>query len=133
LWNLTRALNIDFAGLLERQDEPDKITVLRSPEIPKIENRGKDCVIKILSAPDEVGSHEVYDISFGSDGNLKSAPHATGTREQVTVLDGAVRVHSGSAEEILRAGDSAQYAGDVPHIISAEGDGARFFLIVKGG
>lgn len=130
LWNLTRALQVDFAGLLEETDSSDQIEVLRQTEVPSIDNMGENCRIRILSPPEEAGGHEVYDIQFDSGGALNSQPHARGAREQLTVLQGAVRVTSGSAVSELSHGDTARYAADIAHSISAKGP-ARVFLIVK--
>ncbi|WP_420585333.1 helix-turn-helix domain-containing protein [Ruegeria sp.] len=130
LWNLTRALQVDFAGLLEEAKTTDQIEVLHKAEVPSIDNMGQNCRIRILSPPEEAGGHEVYDIQFDADGALTSQPHARGAREQLTVLEGAVRVTSGSAVSDLRQGDTARYAADVAHSISADKP-ARVFLIVK--
>ncbi|SDX70426.1 transcriptional regulator, XRE family with cupin sensor [Ruegeria halocynthiae] len=130
LWNLTRALQVDFAGLLEDSKTTDQIEVLRKSEVPSIDNMGENCRIRILSPPEEAGGHEVYDIQLDKDGALNSQPHARGAREQLTVLEGAVRVTSGAAVSELRQGDTARYAADVVHSISAI-DQARVFLIVK--
>ncbi len=130
LWNLTRALQVDFAGLLEEADSADQIEVLRSAEVPSIDNMGQNCRIRILSPPEEAGGHEVYDIRFEQNGGLTSPPHARGAREQLTVLEGSVRVTSGSAIRDLKQGDTARYSADVAHSITAEG-AARVFLIVK--
>lgn len=130
LWNLTRALQVDFAGLLEEGDSAEQIEILRQTEVPSIDNMGQNCRIRILSPPEEAGGHEVYDIGFDGDGSLNSAPHARGAREQLTVLEGAVRVTSGSAVSDLAQGDTARYAADVPHAITSTGP-ARVFLIVK--
>ncbi len=46
------------------------------------------------------------------------------------VLDGAVKVTSGSAVTELKQGDTARYAADIAHSISASAP-ARVFLIVK--
>ena len=131
LWNLTRALRVDFAGLLEHREQGDRIDVLKAAEVPSIENMGRNCRILILSPPEEAGGHEVYDISFQIEGALNSQPHSRGSVEQVSVLDGQVKVTSGSATQCLRSGDTARYAADVPHSIEAVGGGARIFLIVK--
>lgn len=131
LWNLTRALQVDFAGLLEDADSTDQIEVLRSSEVPSIDNMGQACRISILSPPEEAGGHEVYDIRFGKNGALNSHPHARGAQEQLTVLEGAVRVTSGSAAMELQQGDTARYAADVTHAIAALKGPARVFLIVK--
>lgn len=133
LWNLTRALQVDFAGLLEDPAGPSRIDVLKAADAPVIDARGEGCRIRILSPPEEAGGHEVYDIRFQDGGALRSAPHSRGAREQLTVVEGAVSVTSGNGHELLREGDTARYAADVPHAIMAEGAGARVFLIVKTG
>ncbi|CUH51645.1 transcriptional regulator, XRE family with cupin sensor [Shimia marina] len=131
LWNLTRALQVDFAGLLDA-DAADKVEVLRASDVPRFDNMGHLCLIHILSPPEDVGGHEVYDIRFEAGGHLKSAPHKRGATEQLTVLEGAVRVSSGAAAQDLATGDTARYAADVVHSIEAT-QPARVFLIVKNG
>ncbi len=130
LWNLTRALNVDFAGLMEHGEQGDKIDVLYANEVPKIESMGKGCRIAILSPPEAAGGHEVYDISFQEGGFLKSKPHARGAAEQLTVLEGRVQITSGTACSELAQGDTARYAADVPHEIMALDGPCRVFLIV---
>ncbi len=131
LWNLTRALNVDFAGLMDHGSQGDKIDILRANEVPTIENMGQGCRIAILSPPEDAGEHEVYDIHFQEGGLLSSQPHARGVAEQLTVLEGAVRVTSASASSDLSTGDTARYAADVTHEIAAVQGPARVFLIVK--
>lgn len=130
LWNLTKALQVDFAGLLE-DDQESRVQVLRSTDVPAIENHGMGCAIRILSPPEEAGRHEVYELRFSQDGVLDSLPHAQGTREHLTVIEGRLSVVSGDAVEHLSAGDTARYAADVAHKISADG-AARAFLVVHG-
>ena len=131
LWNLTRALQVDFAGLLEGENTADRIDVLRAGEVPRIDNMGQGCRIRILSPPEEAGHHEVYDLRFDAGGVLASQPHTRGASEQLTVIEGEIEVRSGSAAERLGVGDSARYAADVPHRIAAPSGPARAFLIVK--
>lgn len=133
LWNLTQALQVDFAGLLDNDETEDRIELLRGTDVPKIENMGQDCRIRILSPPSDAGTHEVYDISFETSGALRSNPHVRGTQEQLTVLEGSVILESGAAVERVSAGDTARYAADIPHAILADNGPARVFLIVKGG
>lgn len=131
LWNLTRALQVDFAGLLDGEAARDRIDVLRAAEAPTIDNRGEGCRIRILSPPEEAGHHELYELILADRGLLDSQPHARGAREQLTVIQGRVTVTSGSAETRLETGDSARYAADVPHRIAATGGPARALLVVK--
>lgn len=131
LWNLTRALQVDFAGLLDGAPAGDRIDVLRGADVPAIENRGSGCRIRILSAPEAAGKHELYDLIFEAGGCLDSQPHRAGAREQVVVVQGQVTVRSGEAEVQLGEGDTARYAADVPHAICACNGAARAILTVQ--
>lgn len=129
LWNLTRALQVDFAGLLD--DAPaTSIEVLRNADVPSIENHGTGCAIRILSAPEDAGRHEVYELWFSAGGVLDSQAHRRGAREHLTVIEGKLTVTSGGTREVVMKGDTARYAADVPHSIRAD-DAARAFLVVQ--
>lgn len=131
LWNLTRALQVDFADLLDQATGGSGITVLRAAQVPVIEGLGQRCRIRILSEPDMAGRHEVYDIRFDPQGALISEAHRPGAREDLTVIEGAVRVESGGMTADLGPGDTAGYAADLPHAIRAVGPTpARVFLVV---
>lgn len=130
LWNLTQALQVDFAGLLEGRPEPG-IQVTRAGAAPVIQGRAKGVTIRILSPAETVGEHEVYDLGFAAEGALDSEPHSPGCREHLTVIEGAVLVRSGEEEVRLGPGDTARYAADRPHAILAEGGAARAILIVQ--
>jgi transcriptional regulator with XRE-family HTH domain len=130
LWNLTQALQVDFAGLLEGRTAPG-IEVIRSEAAPVIAGRGQGVRIRILSPAEAAGEHEVYDLVFDSGGRLVSDPHGPGCREHLTVLEGAVSVVSGEDRQRLGVGDTARYFADRPHRIEAEGGAARAILIVQ--
>lgn len=131
LWNLTRALKVDFSGLLDGPQAAARIEVLRDAEVPTILNLGAGCRIRILSPPEEAGRHEVYELCIEADGILTSAPHTRGAREHLTVIEGAARVTSGEGAQHLDAGDTARYAADVLHSIAATGQRLRAFLVVQ--
>lgn len=130
LWNLTQALQVDFAGLLENRATP-AIEVIRSEAAPVIAGRGEGVKIRILSPAEAAGEHEVYDIGFASGGALISEPHNPGCREHLTVLEGRVTVVSGEDRTELTAGDTARYFADRPHQIRAGEGPARVILIVQ--
>ncbi|NRB04552.1 MAG: helix-turn-helix transcriptional regulator [Rhodobacteraceae bacterium] len=131
LWNLTRALQVDFAGLLEEGPAGDVIEVIRKDEAPRIDNCGDGCAIRILSPPEDVGKHEVYELSFARGGQLNSQPHRGGSREQICILSGTLVVQAGETTQVLNAGDTARYPVDVPHCISAKDGEATAILIVQ--
>lgn len=130
LWNLTRALQVDFAGLLDGAPATEQIEILRADDVPTIENLGTGCRIRILSPPEEAGRHEVYTLDLAKGGALNSQPHARGTREHLTVIAGTLEVVSGEASRVLAAGDTARYPADVPHLIQATKGAAQAFLVV---
>lgn len=129
LWNLTRALQVDFAGLLEEGTRADKIEVLRASDVPTIEARGTGCTILILSPPEEAGRHEVYELRFSEGGVLDSQAHTRGAREHLTVTQGTLEVISGDSVEKIHAGDTARYAADLPHKISAIGAACAYLVV----
>lgn len=130
LWNLTRALGVDFAGLLDGTAGKKEIETLRADDVPTIDNMGSGVCIRILSPPEDAGHHEVYEIIFSKNGVLSSQPHSHGAREHLTVIEGIVEVASGDSVSQLRAGDTARYNADVQHRLKSVG-GARVFLVVQ--
>lgn len=130
LWNLTRALNVDFAALLDSGAQQEQIAVLRATDVPVINTLGQKCRIRILSAPKDAGRNEIYEVLFDQGGRLSSQPHARGACEVLTVLDGTINVDSGEVSDTLQAGDTARYSADVPHCLSSTGGPARAFLVV---
>ena len=133
LWNLTQALQVDFAGLVGSSAQVDEITCLRAGTTPTIDGRGEGCRIRILSPPEEAGRHEVYELLFEAGGRLVSDAHGVGAREHLTVIEGSLEVVSGEAVEVLSAGDTAHYNADRSHRIVAKGGAARGFLVVRNG
>lgn len=130
LWNLTSALGVDFAGLLDGATAREQIETLRSDDVPTIDNMGSGVRIRILSPPEDAGRHEVYEIVFANNGVLDSQPHSHGAREHLTVIEGVIEVTSGDRKCALRKGDTARYNADVPHQLRAN-CAARAFLVVQ--
>ena len=65
------------------------------------------------------------------EGELRSAPHARGTVEHLTVTRGELRVESGSTSRIVASGETARYRADVAHAIVNYGrEAAAAFLVV---
>jgi transcriptional regulator with XRE-family HTH domain len=128
LWALTQALQLDFAGLLEGRPAPG-IEVTRAGSAPVIDRGGVR--IRILSAPESVGVHEVYELAFSAGARLTSDAHGPGCREHLTVLEGRLSVTSGEADEDLGPGDVARDPADRAHEIAAEAGSARAILIVQ--
>ncbi len=131
LWNLTRALQVDFAGLLDDGHADGLIReIMRANRTPTIDSQGEGCRISILSPPDQAGRLEVYKIQLSTDGMLVSEPHRLGCEEHLTVLTGALTVTAGGEVAELQEGDTIRYAADCHHAIRATGAAALALLIV---
>lgn len=132
LWNLTRALEVDFAELLDEKADAfgPILDVVRGESTPVIHNKNARCLIRILSAPADVGDTEVYDIHFESGACLDSSPHSAGSVEALTVLEGSLSVTSDGQSENVATGDTIRYAADREHSIRSL-EKARALLVVK--
>jgi transcriptional regulator with XRE-family HTH domain len=75
---------------------------------------------------------ELWDWTLGPGESHSSEPHAAGTRELLLVLDGQLELRAGQQAEALAAGDSASFAGDLPHeyVNTGSAQAARFALTV---
>lgn len=134
LWNLTQALKVDFSGLLDSgptERSPIK-EVVRADQTPVIDSKGHGCKIRILSAPEQVGGTEIYDLEFSASGLLESEAHRSGCVENLTVFSGKLIVTSDGVTETIEKGDTIRYVADRPHSIKAKGRAGRAILIVTG-
>jgi XRE family transcriptional regulator, regulator of sulfur utilization len=131
LWSLTRALQVDFAGLLDEGDTGSTIKeIMRANRTPTIDSQGEGCRIRILSPPDQAGRIEVYEISFAANGALVSEAHRQGCIEHLSVTEGDLSVVAGDEEAELGEGDTIRYAADCRHAIRANSGPAKALLIV---
>lgn len=121
LWSLTRALKIEFADLLDGGSNAlpdDAIEVVTVGHTPEIRNADGTCRLRILSPPTLSSHVEWYDVEIEPKGALDSRPHAPGTVEHFTALSGAFEITSDGAAREIKTGETARYAGDVPHRIA---------------
>jgi DNA-binding XRE family transcriptional regulator len=131
LWNLTQALKVDFAKLVEDPAQSRGIEIMSAASTPTIGTLGEGCRIRILNSPDQTGQHEVYELEFQPDGLLESAPHGPKAKEQLMVISGVLEVISGDNTAVVCAGDTARYDANCHHAIRSHEGRATAFLIVE--
>ena len=131
LWNLTRALKLDFGVLLDEVPDPVQIEVLRADDVPMIDNLGAGCHLRVLSPTEVAAQRDIFDLRLDPGGVLHRQPQTKGAREQLTVIEGTVDVSSGEGVERLLPGDTARYAADVQHRIASVDGPVRAFLVVE--
>ena len=137
LWHLTRALDTDINSLISgASEEGHNAPIDHQTEnlTPIIRSADGSCVLQILSPASMVSILEWYLLSFEPAGKLLSDPHAAGTIEHLHCTEGEIIVRSAASEIVVRAGETARYAADVPHGLTSTGtEGAKAFLVVASG
>ena len=117
LYKISTALNMDISELLDAPRPKRLFNVIRSDEERYIFISNENCTIRTLSPLALEKDIEFYEISLHRGGALESDAHYQGTEEFLTVPKGRVELISAGEKTVLRAGDSAHYAADVPHSI----------------
>jgi transcriptional regulator with XRE-family HTH domain len=125
------ALGIGLPALVELDDSPG-LRVTRAGTAPVLW-RGKlggRAVLVAGTEPPDVT--ELWDWTLGPGESHSSPAHAAGTRELLVVLDGQIELRVGQHAEVLATGDSASFAGDLPHgyVNASTARAGRFALTV---
>ena len=128
---ISDALGIGLPALVE-MDHPPGLRITRAGTAAVLW-RGKlggQAVLVAGTEPPDVT--ELWDWTLGPGEGHSSPAHAAGTRELLLVLSGQVEVRVGQHAEVLGPGDSASFAGDLPHgyVNPSPVRAARFALTV---
>ena len=128
---ISDALGIGLPALVDMGDPPG-LRVTRAGTAPVLwrgELGGRAVLVAGTEPPDVT---ELWDWTLGPGESHASQAHAAGTRELLLVLDGQVELRVGQHAEVLAKGDSASFAGDLPHgyVNAGSAQGARFALTV---
>lgn len=130
LLKLSDALGVGLAALVDTPG-PTGVKVTRSGTGPVLwsgEQGGRAVLVASTVPPDVV---ELWDWTLGAGDRYPSEAHASGTRELLHVLEGAVVVEIAGQEHTLEVGDALSFPGDVTHAYANPGDApARFSLSV---
>jgi transcriptional regulator with XRE-family HTH domain len=130
-YRIARAFGLSLQDLIESADSASTIQTIRADDRAQVFRSDKQCQIRTLSPLNLEKDVEFYELRLPVNGALRSQPHVDGTREFLTVEEGAVDLQSGNSTEILGKGDSATYRADVVHAIVNSGKReAVLFLVV---
>jgi len=135
LWSLTQALGLSIDDLVAAETDTTsaRIDVLERSATPRLQGNGVGATLWLLAPPEHVGAVEWYELHIDPGGRLSSMPHATGTSEHLTVIDGRVTVQADDVVVDVPNGGTARYAADRSHEISNPGaEPARVLLVVLG-
>ncbi|MCR4467525.1 MULTISPECIES: helix-turn-helix domain-containing protein [unclassified Burkholderia] len=130
-WRLTNALGITLDELFSQPKAPETIRVDGPHDIPTLAGHDGRYQLRVWGPIDLAGKFEWYELTLPGGGALVSNAHEPGTREHLTVLQGAMEIEAAAASRRLKAGDTARYPADTPHAIRNPGKAeARALLIV---
>lgn len=130
-WRLTNALGITLDELFSQPKAPETIRVDGPHDIPTLAGHDGRYQLRVWGPIDLAGKFEWYELTLPGGGALVSNAHEPGTREHLTVLQGAMEIEAAAASRRLKAGDTARYPADEPHAIRNPGKAeARALLIV---
>lgn len=130
-WRLTNALGITLDELFSQQKAPETIRVDGPHDIPTLAGHDGQYQLRVWGPIDLAGRFEWYELTLPGGGALVSNAHEPGTREHLTVLQGAMEIEAAATARRLKTGDTARYPADAPHAIRNPGRAeARALLIV---
>jgi transcriptional regulator with XRE-family HTH domain len=130
LLKLSDTLGVGLSALVE-SPRPTAVKLTRSGTGPVLwsgEAGGRAVLVASTVPPDVV---ELWDWTLGPGDRYASDAHASGTRELLHVLQGAVVIEVAEQVVTLQTGDALSFPGDVPHTYANPGaSSARFSLSV---
>lgn len=128
VWKIARALNLNVQELME--SSTDNIEVVRFHDLPVIHSADKLCEIRIDSPVHMADYLELYHYTLKPDGKHFSKPHCE-SEEFLTVINGKVKVCSGTSNVLLNKGDTCRYKGDIEHSVeNINNDVSEVYVIV---
>jgi len=114
---IATALGVTLDELVAPPQEQRTLDVIRADDPHYVYRSDETCRIRTLSPLTADRTLEFYEVTLQPGGELRSAAHFAGTRENLSVQRGRVRVEAGTLSAELRGGDSIAYPADVPHAI----------------
>ena len=121
LWKVAVGLKIPFAELIGESRE--SVSLLRRSEAQVLKSGDGKMESRPLARSGAGPGVEVYELRLVGHGSHASEPHAPGTRELVTVLQGSLKMSVGEETYLLAVGDSLVFAADQHHVYENPGAG----------
>ena len=132
LLRLSDALGVGLSALVD-VDRPGSLRVVPAGQAPVLWRGPAGGQAQLVAATDLPDVVELWDWTLGPGDAYTAEAHAAGTRELLLVLEGQVQLTVGPQAQVLSAGESARFSGDVSHGYAnpaAAGPPSRFCLTV---
>ena len=119
LWKVAVGLGIPFSELMGHGR--DGASLLRRSEAEVLRSPDGEFESRPLARAGAGPGVEVYELRVVGHGRHESEPHATGTRELITVLQGNLKMSVGEETYLLATGDSLVFPADQHHVYENPG------------
>ncbi len=113
-WKIARAFDVPFSALLARP-APRATTLFRSATAKRLVSPDGRFSSRALYAPGDGGKVELYELFLAAHAREDAEAHAPGTRENLVVTAGRLRLDVGAETFELVKGDAIAFTADVPH------------------
>jgi transcriptional regulator with XRE-family HTH domain len=129
LWKVAVGLKIPFAELIGERRE--SVSLLRRNEAQVLKSVDGKMESRPLARSGAGPGVEVYELRLAGHGAHESEPHADGTRELITVLQGSLKMSVGEETYLLAVGDSLVFPADQHHVYENPGGSeARYHNVI---
>lgn len=120
LFRITGALELPFAALMATA-APDGPKVLRRAGSKTLASQDGSFTSRALFPFEGERKVEFYELRLAPRSAEHAEAHAPGTRENLVVAQGALRLTVGAEQHQLARGDAIVFAADVPHVYENPG------------
>jgi transcriptional regulator with XRE-family HTH domain len=129
LWKVAVGLKIPFAELIGESRE--SVSLLRRNEAQVLKSVDGKMESRPLARSGAGPGVEVYELRLTGHADHVSEPHAPGTRELITVVQGSLKMSVGEETYVLAVGDSLVFAADQHHVYENPGGAeARYHNVI---
>jgi transcriptional regulator with XRE-family HTH domain len=129
LWKIAVGLGIPFSELIGGQGQG--VSVLRRTDAQVLRSSDGKMESRPLSPAGSNPWVELYELRLAARASHASDPHASGTREIVVVLSGALNLRVAAEVYELASGDSVSFRADEPHAYENPGTSeARYHNLI---
>jgi rhodanese-related sulfurtransferase/transcriptional regulator with XRE-family HTH domain len=113
-WRISQALGVPFSALLSTT-RGGELQVLHAADAKKLHSADGRFVSRALFPFGEPVAAEFYELWLAGHGREDADAHKPGTRENLVVTSGRLKLVVGPDTVVLEAGDAVLFSADLPH------------------
>jgi transcriptional regulator with XRE-family HTH domain len=130
VWKIAQALGVSVTALLSDARESQS-TVLRAAAAKLLTSHDGAFSSRALAPADVAANVEFYEMRLAPAATEKADPYPPGTKENLVVADGTLRIVIGGKAHRLETGDAIVFDADNPHAYCNDGPGSlRLYVVV---